>query len=55
MHGPRVNHNKWSKADKKGKYGIAYMWNLKKKKNDINTLIYQKEIKYGFQRGKVRG
>ena len=38
----------------KDKYGITYRWDLKKR-NDTNALIYLKEIKYGFQRGKVRG
>ena len=32
---------KWNKSDK-DKYGITYMWNLKK--NDTNELIYKTEI-----------
>ena len=50
MDGPRVHHTKWSKADRE-----RQIWYHLKRRNDTNALIYLKEIKYGFQRGKVRG
>ena len=34
---------------------VSFICGIYKKKNDTDTLIYQKEINYGFQRGKVRG
>ena len=45
MDGPRDDHTKWSKPDMERQisYDIAYMWNLKKKK-DTNELIYKTEI-----------
>ena len=41
MNRPRDYHTKWSKSDRQRQisYDIAYMWNLKKKKNDINEFI----------------
>ena len=38
MDGPREYHTKWSKQDTQSKisYDIAYMWNLKKKKTQMN-------------------
>ena len=46
MDRPRDYHTKWSKPDRERQmsYDIAYMWNLKKKKNDTNKLIYKTEI-----------
>ena len=44
MNGPRDHHTKWSKPDKERPISyIAYMWNLKKKK-DTNELIHKTEI-----------
>ena len=46
MDGPRDNHTKWSKSDRERQipYDMAYMWNLKTKKNDTNEIIYETEI-----------
>ena len=35
---------KWSKSDKDKYHDFTYMWNLKKKENDTNRLIYKTEI-----------
>ena len=45
MDGPRDYRTKWSKLDRERQisYDIAYMWNLKKKK-DTNECIYKTEI-----------
>jgi len=45
MDGPRDDHTKWSKSDRERQvsYDIAYMWNLKKKKNDTSELTYKIE------------
>ena len=40
MDGPWGHYSKWNKR-KKDKYGITYMWNLKK--NDTNEPIYKTE------------
>ena len=39
-------HTKWSKSDRERQisYDIAYMWNLKKKKNYTNELVYKTDI-----------
>ena len=44
MDGPRDDHSKWSKLDRRRQisYDIAYLWNLKK--NDTDELIYETEI-----------
>ena len=64
MDGPRDYHTKWSKSDRERQisYDITYMWNLKKKKNDTNELIYKTETDhriqkqtYGYQRGNMVG
>ena len=63
MDGPRDYHTKWSKPDKERKisYDIAYMWNLKKKKQNkkqMNSFPKQKETHrhrkhtYGYRKGK---
>ena len=43
MDGPSDYHTKWSKSDtgRQMSHDITYMWNLKKKKNDTNELIYK--------------
>ena len=45
MDGPGGYHTKWSESDRERQipYDIAYMWNLKTKK-DTNELIYKTEI-----------
>ena len=41
MNGPRHNHTKWNKSNRKREiYDIIYMRNLK---NDTNELIYETE------------
>ena len=47
MDGLRDCHTKSSKSDRERKisYDIAYVWNLKKKKNGTNEFIYKTEIK----------
>ena len=44
MDGPRDDHTKWSKPDKERQilYDITYMWNLKKKKIQMNLFMKQK-------------
>ena len=43
MNGPRDDHTKWSKSDRKRQisYDITYMWHLK---YDITEFIYKTEI-----------
>ena len=43
MDGPRDHHTEWSKSDRERQtsYDIAYTWNLKKKKAQMN--LYAKE------------
>ena len=55
MNGPRYCHTYLSEVSQtqKGKYDIAYMWNLKKWRG-TNELIYKTEVesqmqKYGYQ------
>ena len=63
MDGPRDYHTKWSKSERERQlsYNIAYMWNLKKEKTQMNLFTKQKQthrhIKqtYGYQRGKGGG
>ena len=63
MDEPRDYHTKWSKPDRERQisYDIAYMWNLKKKKIQMNLFTKQKETHrdrkqtYGYQRGKGAG
>ena len=45
MDGPRECHTEWSKSDIKREisYGIAYMWNQKKKKVQMNLSIKHKQ------------
>ena len=43
MNGPRECHTEWSKSGRE-RYDIACVWNLKKKKNDTNELIYKAEV-----------
>ena len=45
MDRPKVCHTEGSKSYREGQisYDIAYMWNLKKKKNDTNELVYKTE------------
>ena len=45
---PRDDHTKWSYSDKERQmsYGIIYMWNLKK---DRNELIYKAETDFKME------
>ena len=43
----RDYHTKWSNSDREGQ--IAYKWNLKKKKEDTNELIYKTETFTGIE------
>ena len=43
MDRPRDYHTDWAKSDRERQiYGINYMWNLKKKKIQMNLFIKQK-------------
>ena len=43
MDGSEDYHTKWNKSEKNKYHMIPHMWNLKKKKNDTNELIYKPE------------
>ena len=45
MDGPRDCHTEWGKLDRERQisYGIAYMWNLKKKVIQMNLFTKQKQ------------
>ena len=43
MDGPRDCHTEWLSQTEKDKYGITYMWNLKKKKYKLTYLQNRSE------------